>query len=103
MTLDTKYLLDVMAKFPPQRAFDPFRIEPPTFMGMRVHETPDVPVLQISPGFPYVSDKFRAEWNAWALERFGVRNIVPEGTAFMGCGRIFMNPRSVVQLLNCAT
>ena len=102
--MNEEYLLDMMAKFPaPPRLFDPFRIEPPTIMGFRVHETPDIPVLQISPDFPHLSDKFRAEWNAWALERFGVRNIVPEGTAFMWGGRIFTNPRAVVQLLNCAT
>jgi hypothetical protein len=103
--LTQKYLLDMMKQVDRLRPrdpslFDPFRIEPPTFAGMRIHETPDVPVLQISPDFPYVSDKFRAEWNRWALERFGTRNIVPEGTAYMFCNRLVMNPRSVVHLFN---
>lgn len=45
-----------------------------TIMGHRVRIVPDAvmpPVLQISPDFPHVSPAFRAEWNAWALERFG--------------------------------
>jgi hypothetical protein len=45
-----------------------------TIFGHRVRIVPREampPVLQISHDFPHCSPAFRAEWNAWALERFG--------------------------------
>lgn len=44
------------------------------FAGMRVFEAPTLeakPKLKLSPACP-VSDEFRAEMDAWLLDRFGV-------------------------------
>lgn len=67
-----------------------------TLCGMRVrtHNLPPQPVLQITPSFPHCSDKFRTEWNAWALERFGTK----EQPIYMFGNNIFANPRQVVAL-----
>lgn len=77
-------------------------------LGMKVVPTPQGfstrrPNVQITPSFPYVSDKFRAEWNAWALERFGSHEV-----AFMidlraafgpAAGRaVVMNPHAIAML-----
>lgn len=63
-----------------------------------------VPNLQISPDFKYCSEKFRAEWNAWALERFGSHEVAYlMDLSASGLGRglgLFLNPRSVVRLKN---
>lgn len=60
------------------------------FAGMRVFESPLLeakPKLKLSPSCP-VSDEFRAEIDAWLLDRFGVHTdtigsavIVPGGIA----------------------
>jgi hypothetical protein len=79
--------------------FDPaFERDVTTLFGFRVieHRAPPEPVLQITPDFPYVSDRFRAEWNAWARERFGVK----EQPIYILNGNILANPRQVVQLRN---
>lgn len=44
------------------------------FLGIRIFEAPELepkPKLKLSPSCP-VSDKFRAEMDAWLLEMFGV-------------------------------
>lgn len=89
---------------PLPRFDDPLRLRPLSFAGMDIYEAqPPAPVLQISPGFPYVSDKFRAEWNAWALERFGLREpLVPRNVAFQIGHRLILNRQSIVQLMNFA-
>jgi hypothetical protein len=78
-----------------------------TIMGYKVFPSAavkPVPNLQISPDFKYCSDKFRAEWNAWALERFGsteVAYLMDLSASGLGHGHaLLMNPMSVVKLTN---
>jgi hypothetical protein len=42
--------------------------------GLKIIESPLAvkAVLEITPSFPHVSPEFRAQWNAWARDRFGV-------------------------------
>lgn len=99
--LNAEYLRQMMDRIGQMPKYeDPFRFRPLSFAGFDIYEVKSQPVLQISPDFPHVSDEFRAEWNAWALERFGFRDIVPVNTAFVCGNRIFMNPRSVANLVN---
>lgn len=64
-------------------AGEPRRVEPGdrvTIAGFNLRVIPDNlaprrPRLKISDDFPYCSAEFRAEWNAWALERFGTEEV----------------------------
>lgn len=78
-----------------------------TLMGYKVYPSAavkPVPNLQISPDFKHCSDKFRAEWNSWALERFGSREVaylIDLRASGLGCGQaLLMNPNSVVRMTN---
>lgn len=72
-----------------------------TLFGLRVREIPQSmtrrPVLQISPSFPYCSEAFRRDWNAWALERFGTYEV-----AFMFNGNFLASPKQIAILKTAA-
>lgn len=73
--LTLEKLLAVMDSYP-RPPPDPFAMSlfsrPGTFAGMDVIEMPPPPAkVRISDSFPWVSDKFRAEMNAWLVDQFG--------------------------------
>lgn len=83
-TLTEQDILDSIEKLglPDRPPADPFGIR--SFMGMNVYTTPpDPPKLKLSANAK-VSPKFRADFDAWLLERFGTQDpLLPKGSAFM--------------------
>ena len=78
--------------------FSPFK--PFSFHGFDIIESRTPPKLQLSVSAP-VSDKFRAEMNAWLVDMFGYQdNVVPKGMAYMFGNTIVMRPEFVVLLAN---
>jgi hypothetical protein len=76
----------------------------PSFMGMRIIETPmlepkqkiKVRDIKFSDGTSILSPEFLAEQNKWWAEQFGYR----EDIGYVFGGNIFMSPRSVVAIRN---
>lgn len=89
--------------FRPFGPFTPFE-RPSRLFGMDIVESPvhTVPKLKLRADTP-VSDKFRAEFDAWLLEMFGTRDDspIPFGTAYVFGNTIIMR-RDAVMALNCA-
>lgn len=60
-----------------------------------------VPKIKLSESAP-VSDEFRAEFNAWLVKMFGMRDVSPvqPGMAYLFGNTILMRPESIARL-NC--
>lgn len=102
LTLET--LEKMLAGFPPAPPRnDPFGLMPSRFMGMDVFEMPPQPAkievrdIKLSDGTSILPASFRAEMNAWFLERFGRR---PEVAYMIGNWGIAMSRESIVKLTN---
>ena len=50
-----------------------------------------------------ITDKFRAEMNAWLLDMFGTKDVsvIPNGTVYMFNNTMIMRPEMAVMLTNC--
>lgn len=81
---------------------------PSMFMGMKIFQSPlvqPVPAIQVrdiklKDGTSILSERFRAETNAWLLDRFGTREVAYMiGGGPMGDG-IVMNPKHIAVLKN---
>ena len=100
-TLTYTKLRDAMKELerltPANTISDPFRLD---YLGMKIIEAPEHPVLKLRDDFEWCSEEFRSEMNAWLLDRFGTRSIVPKGTAYVFSNMAIMNPRDVVCLRN---
>lgn len=76
-------------------------------MGVQLIEHPMLgpePVLQIRSDFAWCTDRFRAEMNAWLLERFGKREVA---YFFGGIDGFFsqsliMSPGALAKIINAA-
>jgi hypothetical protein len=55
-------------------------VPPRTLYGMRVVASPlipdEVPVLKLHPDFQWCTPEFRADFDRWALEMFGTKEVV---------------------------
>lgn len=86
---------------------DPFAPlgRPSRLFGMDIIEAPVrlVPKIKLGDAAP-VSDKFRAEFNAWLVQVFGTRDVSPvqPRMAYMFGNKILMRPEAVVRLNRCA-
>lgn len=76
---------------------------PQSLFGINLIEVPTytVPKLKLSKDAP-VSDDFRKEFDAWLLERFGVRDEcpVPEGVAYLFQNTLLARFDMVCKLIN---
>ena len=61
--------------------------------GLTVVVHPDFPKFQLSEDVP-VTDAFRAQFNVWAREFFGMTNLLEDGQASVTGSKVFMNPRT---------
>lgn len=70
-----------------------------TFLGFRVHVTPDTPKMQLSKDVP-VSPDFRKEIDAWLIGFFGYTNILGDDAVLVSeaMGTIHCNPRNYAQI-----
>lgn len=78
---------------------------PSQLFGMKIIEAPVriEPKLKLSDAAP-VSDGFRAEFNDWLVQMFGMRDVSPvqPGMAYLFGNNILMRPESIVKLNCCA-
>jgi hypothetical protein len=63
------------------------------FAGIDIHVRPDHPKRQL-PEDMLLSPVFRAEFNRWLAEFFGMDNLIKDGEAIQAGPRVFMNPRT---------
>ena len=70
-----------------------------TLYGLKVIISPDRPKMQLSEGCP-VTDKCRAETNAWMVEFSGTYNLAPDSRSIVLTqqGSIVVNPRTYAKL-----
>jgi len=99
-------LNELVRRFPPvgPSLFD-YLNAPPRFIGMDVYELPPEPAkvevrdIKLSDGTSILSPEFRAETNAWLLERFGRRETYKHA-AYMFGNSIVMSPKHAAMLIN---
>jgi len=75
-------------------------IPPMSWAGKRVIETPQYQIIKLSNHIE-CSDEVREKFNAWALELFGTRNLVPDDNVVMFGDNIVMS-QSALSMLNSA-
>lgn len=68
-----------------------------SLLGLDVIVRPDHPKRQLPEDVPCTA-AYRAEFNAWLAEFFGMENWIPDGQAIQAGPRIFVNPRTFAAL-----